>query len=128
MKELKQIDYSCLVGSQVLMEFWSNDLGTVRGFLSEIFTFSGLHYGCEGIGRCFENCRIYQHPDYEISNAKGDLVLPEGLRFDAHFRCGLLSSSETILDESAIFKNYKSNPEDDIIAIQITGPAKGYKE
>lgn len=128
MKELKQIDYSCLVGSQVLMEFWTNQFKIkVPSFLIGIGEPDSLCY--EDLhGFTYDNCRIYQHPDYWISNAKGDLVLPEGLRFDAHFRCGLLSSSETILGGSAIFKHSKRNPEDDVISIQITGPAKGYKE
>ncbi len=88
----------CLIGSQVLCEFWDDDdyhsddyhSGNYDlGFIDELNHTPEARpgkYGCtHNQDKYFDNCRIYQHSDYWISNAKGNLVFPDGLLVNVFF-------------------------------------------
>ncbi len=126
MSELKKVGYECLVGSQVLCEFWDNVEGDgFTGFL----TYADSRYGA---GRYrshtddgWTHCRIYQHPDYWISNAKGDLVLPEGLLINTHRRNGsidiMLPTEDRPMAHIADYLRF------DIMSVQVVRAAEGYE-
>ncbi len=131
MSKLKTIDLTPIVGSRVLCEFWdaANPIDSVSvGFLSGIDVF-GLQtmYQPEMRQRYYNNCRIYHHPDYWISNADGKLVLPDGLEFNAISRNGGTFSSYEIGGKYNIFEHEWLAPPRDIMAVQVTGPAVGYQ-
>jgi len=137
MKELTKIDYSCLVGSQVLMEF-SNDREYANSSVDLLGSFNFVNDGVianrqsrntfdKVDGHIWRYCRIYQHPDYEIGNATGDLVLPVGLIASCITRAGaVIMGAKTELMEGGHLDH--SNAPDDIISVQVTGPAEGYEE
>jgi hypothetical protein len=132
MRDLIQIDYSCLVGSQVLMEFWDSSFKVFQqGFLEKIEDVETSKTGNMFIisNAYVDSCRIYQHPKHWISNVNGDLVLPDGLMVRVIFSDG----NEAIYTIKAL--NSLLFTQEDIdggfgcpVNVQVTGPAEGYKE
>ena len=131
MNKLKKVDYECLVGSQVLMEFEDNESLVSKPFKSVGFL-CGIHkiadfflYAEVNTDHAFDNCRIYQHPDYWISNAKGDLVLPEGLLINTHRRNGsidiMLPTEDRPMAHIADYLRF------DIMSVQVVRAAEGYE-
>lgn len=116
---LTKIDYSCLIGSQVLIEFRACDSSTFLEFLTvdnSVYRTNQIH-------------RIYQHKDYWISNADGELVLPDGFVLNILFRCGEISKNYSSKSGRISLKSYSEKPTpDDIIALQVLGAASGYQE
>ena len=89
--------------------------------------------------RMFENCRIYQHSDYWISNADGRLVLPTGLEVVYMTRGGVdhsgitteggVSFLEGITPSFLPFEHILALNETslEIIAVKVLGPADGWE-
>lgn len=127
-KDLIQIDYSCLVRSQVLMEFWDYEIEDgFTGFLTYINPTIEHYRSHTDDG--WLHCRIYQHHDYWISNAKGDLVLPIGLMVKSKTRDGRSYNPVHIADAGNVGLELKHIfGGGDIISVQVTEPAEGYKE
>ena len=122
---MNKIDLTPLVGSQILCEFWDNESPEgffQRGFLSRI----GVGVFRDEFETAYQNCRIYQHPDYWISNADGKLVLPYGVMAASKTRDGrnynpiIIGGCIGGLELKHIFGG------GDIIAVQVIGPAEGW--
>lgn len=78
---IKTVDLSCLIGQQVLCELshWEDFDHPSVGFLTNIMTINNsTKYFIDRL-HSLSFCRIYQHPEYWISNHDGKLVLPDGL-------------------------------------------------
>jgi len=128
MSELKKIDLTPLVGSQVLMQFEDNKSLVSKPFKTVGFL-CGIHkiadfflYAETDSDHAFDSCRIYQHPDYWISNVDGKLVLPIGLVTRSMYGDGGIIKSKT----NTRFKHNIGGVSDlKIIAVQVIGPAEG---
>jgi hypothetical protein len=126
MSELKKVDYSGLVGSQVLMNFSQQYQAYEQaGFLIGLDSDGFEAGGCSE--PWYDNCRIYQNPDYWISNVNGNLVLPKGVmarsktRDGRNYKAIMIGAEIGGLELKHIFGG------GDIIAVQVTGAAEGYE-
>lgn len=88
---MSKIDLSCLVGQQVICEFWNSgdegyfsEFGILNQIYDDCYEMMALNDNGRGL-KCFDHCRIYSHPNYWIANPYGNLVLPEGLRVDCEW-------------------------------------------
>ncbi len=156
MSELKLIDMSVLLGSDVLCEFWdgskrkahSYSIGKLNDIVADIevhehepFFMSQLRFGSEQYEyrKCFESCRpLINH---WISNAEGNLVLPDGLMVDAAMRDDdffingyepkFMTAKRNLIDlnnrrEIYPLAFHPIMEAAQIIAVRITGLAEGY--
>ena len=129
MSELKKVDYSCLVGSQVLMEFWdTNDkegsysVGFLVGVEKAPF---GVMYRLKNRERFYVNARIYQHPDYWISGmVLYEFNLPDGVTAKAILNDG--RGVECVVIGRRFVCGEHSYPIGKVNAVQVTGLAEGY--
>lgn len=119
---MKKINLSCIVDSQVLCEFWDDGEQNYKilGFLrrcSDYYFMGGNNAG-------FDNCRIYQNPEYWIANPGGKLVLPDGLLVKA------VSWNRVVLEDEVLdgyISGVKMEYAAFIIGYQVTGLADGYE-
>lgn len=125
---LKQIDLTPLIGSQVLCEFSEKfDDGTFSkeyDFLQAIEP-QGYLPASDDAFDTWSDCRIYQHPDYWISNADGKLVLPDGLMVNLQFPAHRMEWPNHILGKG-MFQHDLAHPMNNVMAVQVTGLADGY--
>ncbi len=139
MSELKPIDMSVLVGSDVLCEFSDQiDPEIWQGFLHSMYPpEDGKKDPCEFYAREIQETWFVCKPilNHWISNAEGNLVLPDGLMVD--FKIVALGRQ---IEKGWTYQNNiwtkdcpnyswgftHENITDDIIAVRITGLAEGY--
>jgi len=129
---MNKISLECIVGAQVLCEFLDPKEGHGRqptrlGFLNEIIDIKGwVVYAQDNVNNSngnpvFKVCRIYQHPDYWISNHDGELVLPDGLMVECLIREGSRYNTKSSLVSLKHGVTY--DDPDDIIAVRVIGTA-----
>ena len=121
---MNKIDLTPLVGSQILCEFWDNESPEgffQRGFLSRI----GVGVFRDEFETAYQNCRIYQHPDYWISsvNLIGQ-AFPSGLVARITLNDG--RGYECITNGTRFINIDDGFHAGHISAVQVIGPADGW--
>lgn len=114
--DTKRIDLSCLIGQQVLMEFYMHM--PILGFLTKIaIDRNPIGYQMDN-GQYFTECQIYQHPEYWIANPEGKLELPDGLMLK--YLC--FRERETPIDASSTnLRLTHQGYDEDVFAVQVCG-------
>lgn len=128
MSDLKKVDYECLTGSQVLMEFSQHYQAYKQtGFLIEPDGAGFNASGCAGVW--YDNCQIYQNPGYWISAmCLFSHSLPSGLRVKIILNDGRGCEGRTIGNIGRVISDHGTTYNiGQINCIHVLGAAEGYE-